>query len=70
MYILKIVSVFLLKFFVFVFFFWIFLVTLRKQKAYVIHWVRLDRFASVEEAFNDGMMRLETLVSRVHDIVP
>ncbi|KAK0604990.1 hypothetical protein LWI29_021638 [Acer saccharum] len=41
-----------------------------EKKAYVIHWVRLDRFSSVEEAFNDGMNRLENLVSRVHDIVP
>lgn len=41
-----------------------------EKKAYVIHWVRLDRYSSVEEAFNDGMNRLENLVSRVHDIVP
>ncbi|KAG5515129.1 hypothetical protein RHGRI_036238 [Rhododendron griersonianum] len=41
-----------------------------EKKAYVIHWVRLDEFSSVEEAFNDGMNRLNTLVSRVHDIVP
>ncbi|CAI9777731.1 unnamed protein product [Fraxinus pennsylvanica] len=31
---------------------------------------RLDQFSSVEEAYNDGMSRLEALVSRVHDIVP
>ncbi|KAF7121440.1 hypothetical protein RHSIM_Rhsim13G0071100 [Rhododendron simsii] len=41
-----------------------------EKKACVIHWVRLDEFSSVEEAFNDGMNRLNTLVSRVHDIVP
>ncbi|XP_009606078.1 anthranilate synthase alpha subunit 2, chloroplastic-like isoform X3 [Nicotiana tomentosiformis] len=41
-----------------------------EKKAFVIHWVRLDRFASVEEAYNDGMTRLEALMSRVHDIVP
>lgn len=41
-----------------------------EKKAYVIHWVRLDRYSSVQEAFNDGMNRLENLVSRVHDIVP
>ncbi|KAJ4725613.1 Anthranilate synthase alpha subunit [Melia azedarach] len=41
-----------------------------EKKAYVIHWVRLDQYSSVEEAFNDGMNRLENLVSRVHDIVP
>ncbi|GKV26192.1 hypothetical protein SLEP1_g35536 [Rubroshorea leprosula] len=41
-----------------------------EKKAYVIHWVRLDRYSSVDEAFNDGMKQLETLLSRVHDIVP
>ncbi|PHU25769.1 Anthranilate synthase alpha subunit 1, chloroplastic [Capsicum chinense] len=41
-----------------------------KKTAFVIHWVRLDRFASAEEAYNDGTTRLEALVSRVHDIVP
>ncbi|KAI5675018.1 hypothetical protein M9H77_05968 [Catharanthus roseus] len=41
-----------------------------EKKAYVIHWVRLDQFSSVEEAYKDGMKRLESLVSRVHDIVP
>ncbi|XP_024180945.1 anthranilate synthase alpha subunit 2, chloroplastic isoform X1 [Rosa chinensis] len=40
-----------------------------EKKAHVIHWVQLDRYSSVEEAFNDGMNRLETLVSRVHDII-
>ncbi|XP_062085151.1 anthranilate synthase alpha subunit 2, chloroplastic-like [Humulus lupulus] len=40
-----------------------------EKKAYIIHWVRLDRYASVDEAFNDGMNRLEALVSRVHDVV-
>ncbi|WJX21599.1 anthranilate synthase 2 [Trifolium repens] len=40
-----------------------------EKKAYVIHWVRLDQYSSAEEALNDGMNRLETLVSRVHDIV-
>ncbi|XP_019233823.1 PREDICTED: anthranilate synthase alpha subunit 2, chloroplastic isoform X1 [Nicotiana attenuata] len=41
-----------------------------EKKAFVIHWVRLDQFSSVEEAYNDGMTRLEALMSRVHDIVP
>ncbi|KAG8488545.1 hypothetical protein CXB51_016272 [Gossypium anomalum] len=41
-----------------------------EKKAFLIHWVRLDQFSSVDEAFNDGMKRLETLVSRVHDIDP
>ena len=39
------------------------------QKAYVIHWVRLDRYSSAEEALSDGRNQLETLVSRVHDII-
>ncbi|XP_009802666.1 anthranilate synthase alpha subunit 2, chloroplastic isoform X3 [Nicotiana tabacum] len=41
-----------------------------EKKAFVIHWVRLDQFSSVEEAYNDGMTRLEALMSRVHDIIP
>ncbi|PWA76444.1 anthranilate synthase [Artemisia annua] len=41
-----------------------------EKKAYVIHWVRMDQYSSVEEAFKDGTVRLETLASRVHDIVP
>ncbi|CAK8574243.1 unnamed protein product [Lathyrus sativus] len=40
-----------------------------EKKAFVIHWVRLDRYSSAEQALNDGMDRLETLVSRVHDII-
>ncbi|KAG4910014.1 Anthranilate synthase alpha subunit 2, chloroplastic [Glycine soja] len=40
-----------------------------EKKAYVIHWVRVDRYSSAEEAFEDGRNRLETLVSRVHDII-
>ncbi|CAN4102237.1 unnamed protein product [Withania somnifera] len=41
-----------------------------KKTAFVIHWVRLDRFASVEEAYNNGTIRLEALMSKVHDIEP
>ncbi|XP_073271347.1 anthranilate synthase alpha subunit 2, chloroplastic-like isoform X1 [Primulina huaijiensis] len=41
-----------------------------EKKAYIIHWVRLDRFSSVEEAYDDGMNRLEALASQVHDIIP
>lgn len=41
-----------------------------EKKAFVIHWVRLDRYSSVDEAYNDGMRRLDNLLSRVHDIVP
>ncbi|KAJ8420323.1 hypothetical protein Cgig2_003598 [Carnegiea gigantea] len=40
-----------------------------EKKAYVIHWVRLDRFSSAEEAFEDGMNLLESLLSRVQNIV-
>uniref|UniRef100_A0A803KRL2 anthranilate synthase n=1 Tax=Chenopodium quinoa TaxID=63459 RepID=A0A803KRL2_CHEQI len=40
-----------------------------EKKAYVIHWVRVDRFSSAEEAYKDGINRLEYLMSRVHDIV-
>lgn len=38
------------------------------QKAFVIHWVLVDRYPSVEEAYQDGMDRLEALVSKVQDI--
>lgn len=41
-----------------------------EKKVYVIHWVQRDRFPSVEEAYRDGMNRLEALSSRVHDIDP
>ncbi|KNA08893.1 hypothetical protein SOVF_158620 isoform B [Spinacia oleracea] len=40
-----------------------------EKKAYVIHWVRVDRFSSAEEAYKDGIDRLEYLLSRVHNIV-
>ncbi|PON63031.1 Anthranilate synthase component I [Parasponia andersonii] len=40
-----------------------------EKKAFIIHWVRLAKYSSVEEAFNDGMKRLEVLASRVHDVV-
>ncbi|KAL8516345.1 hypothetical protein ACS0TY_014849 [Phlomoides rotata] len=39
-----------------------------EKTAYVIHWVRLDPLSSVEEAYDNGMKRLQALVSRVHDI--
>ncbi|KAG9450893.1 hypothetical protein H6P81_010858 [Aristolochia fimbriata] len=41
-----------------------------EKKAYVIHWVRLDRYSSVEKAYEDGQNRLELLVSRVQNIDP
>ncbi|KAE8736033.1 Anthranilate synthase alpha subunit 1 [Hibiscus syriacus] len=34
-------------------------------KAYVIHWVRLDRHSSVEKAYNEGVKHLEKLVARL-----
>ncbi|KAK6145479.1 hypothetical protein DH2020_022299 [Rehmannia glutinosa] len=40
------------------------------KKAYVIHWVRLDRYSSAKKAYDDGIKRLETLVSKVQDIDP
>ncbi|CAN0890111.1 Anthranilate synthase alpha subunit 2, chloroplastic, partial [Linum grandiflorum] len=40
------------------------------QKAHVIHWVQLDQYSSVEEAYSDGVDRLMNLISRVHDITP
>ncbi|XP_074303084.1 anthranilate synthase alpha subunit 1, chloroplastic-like isoform X1 [Silene latifolia] len=39
-----------------------------EKKAYVIHWVRLDRYSSTEAAYRDGMKHLDSLLSRVHDI--
>ncbi|KAL3834853.1 hypothetical protein ACJIZ3_009589 [Penstemon smallii] len=39
-----------------------------EKKAYIIHWVRLDRYSSAKKAYDDGMERLERLVSRVQDI--
>ncbi|OVA06494.1 Anthranilate synthase component I [Macleaya cordata] len=41
-----------------------------EKKAYVIHWVRLDRYTSVEEAYNDGINRLELLLSRIQTTDP
>ncbi|KAK9063384.1 hypothetical protein SSX86_017254 [Deinandra increscens subsp. villosa] len=39
-----------------------------EKKAYIIHWVRLDQYSSTEEAYKDGIKRLEKLVSKVHDV--
>ncbi|XXG75394.1 hypothetical protein AAC387_Pa07g3910 [Persea americana] len=41
-----------------------------EKKAYVIHWVRLDRYSTAEKAYNDGRKRLDILLSRVQDIDP
>lgn len=39
-----------------------------EKKAYVIHWVRLDRFSSVEDAYQDGKNRLDRLLAMVHNV--
>ncbi|PWA90158.1 anthranilate synthase [Artemisia annua] len=41
-----------------------------QKKAYIIHWVRLDQYSSIEEAYKDGIKKLDTLVSKVHDVDP
>ncbi|XP_047945405.1 anthranilate synthase alpha subunit 1, chloroplastic-like [Salvia hispanica] len=38
------------------------------KKAYIIHWVRLDQYSSAKKAYDEGMKRLERLVSKVQDI--
>ncbi|KAK5833233.1 Anthranilate synthase component I-1, chloroplastic -like protein [Gossypium arboreum] len=39
-----------------------------EKKAYIIHWVRLDKHSSVEKAYNEGVDHLEKLVARVQDV--
>eukprot|EP00262_Sarcandra_glabra_P021590 TRINITY_DN9218_c0_g1_i1.p1 TRINITY_DN9218_c0_g1~~TRINITY_DN9218_c0_g1_i1.p1 ORF type:complete len:592 (-),score=88.05 TRINITY_DN9218_c0_g1_i1:186-1961(-) len=41
-----------------------------EKKAYVIHWVRLDWYSSVEKAYDDGKNRLDILLARVQNIDP
>ncbi|KAJ6720558.1 AMINOBENZOATE/ANTHRANILATE SYNTHASE [Salix viminalis] len=41
-----------------------------EKKAYIIHWVMIDRYSSIEDAYSDGMKRLEKLLARVLDIDP
>nr|VDC80612.1 unnamed protein product [Brassica rapa] len=41
-----------------------------EKKAYVIHWVRIDKDRSVEDNYSDGMYQLESLVSRIQDQKP
>ncbi|KAI5574815.1 hypothetical protein POPTR_010G190600v4 [Populus trichocarpa] len=41
-----------------------------EKKAYIIHWVKIDRYSSIEDAYSDGMKRLEKLLARVLDIDP
>ncbi|KQK12367.1 anthranilate synthase alpha subunit 1, chloroplastic [Brachypodium distachyon] len=37
-----------------------------EKKTHVIHWVRVDCYHSVDEAYEDGKNRLEALLSRLH----
>ncbi|TVU30249.1 hypothetical protein EJB05_21859, partial [Eragrostis curvula] len=37
-----------------------------EKKAYVIHWVNLDRHASAEDAYRDGRSRLNVMLSKLH----
>ncbi|XP_031484986.1 anthranilate synthase alpha subunit 1, chloroplastic-like [Nymphaea colorata] len=39
-----------------------------EKKAFVIHWVRLDQYATAEEAYEDGKKCLDILLSRVQDV--
>ncbi|XP_062092515.1 anthranilate synthase alpha subunit 1, chloroplastic [Humulus lupulus] len=41
-----------------------------EKKVYVIHWVWLDRYSSVEMAYEDGMKRLQSLLARVQTTEP
>ncbi|KAF3433472.1 hypothetical protein FNV43_RR24574 [Rhamnella rubrinervis] len=41
-----------------------------EKKVYVIHWVRLDRYPSIEMAYEDGVKRLEMLLARIQETVP
>uniref|UniRef100_A0A2N9HUV8 anthranilate synthase n=1 Tax=Fagus sylvatica TaxID=28930 RepID=A0A2N9HUV8_FAGSY len=41
-----------------------------EKKAYLIHWVRLDQYTSVEQAYEDGMKRLEVFVSKLQNVDP
>ncbi|XP_051121195.1 anthranilate synthase alpha subunit 1, chloroplastic-like [Andrographis paniculata] len=39
-----------------------------EKKAYVIHWVQLDRYSSAKRAYDSGMEHLKALVSKVQGI--
>ncbi|TQD81924.1 hypothetical protein C1H46_032527 [Malus baccata] len=39
-----------------------------EKRVYVVHWVRLERYSSVEQAYTDGVKRLKDLVARVHGL--
>ncbi|XP_054799827.1 anthranilate synthase alpha subunit 1, chloroplastic-like [Prosopis cineraria] len=40
-----------------------------EKKVYVVHWVRLDRYSSAENAYKGGKERLEKLVARLQDSI-
>ncbi|XP_057536350.1 anthranilate synthase alpha subunit 2, chloroplastic-like isoform X2 [Amaranthus tricolor] len=40
-----------------------------EKKIHAIHWVQLDKFSSIDEALDKGMIRLNALLSKIHDIV-
>ncbi|KAI3964676.1 hypothetical protein MKX01_020493, partial [Papaver californicum] len=39
-----------------------------EKKIYAVHWVELDHYSSVQEAYNDGVIKLENLASKVFNI--
>uniref|UniRef100_A0ACD5WFJ7 Uncharacterized protein n=1 Tax=Avena sativa TaxID=4498 RepID=A0ACD5WFJ7_AVESA len=39
-----------------------------EKKTHVIHWVRVDCYHSIDEAYEDGKIRLEALLSRLHSL--
>ncbi|MQL94864.1 hypothetical protein Taro_027515 [Colocasia esculenta] len=41
-----------------------------EKKAYAIHWVRVDRYPSIELAYHEGKRRLNILLSRIQNIDP
>ncbi|KAL5568535.1 hypothetical protein UlMin_025110 [Ulmus minor] len=41
-----------------------------EKKVYVIHWVRLDCYSSIETAYEDGVKRLASLLARVQSPTP
>ncbi|KAJ3704566.1 hypothetical protein LUZ61_008271 [Rhynchospora tenuis] len=39
-----------------------------EKKAYAIHWVRIDQYSSVEEAYEEGKSQLSRLLSKIHSL--
>ncbi|GLT75919.1 hypothetical protein SLA2020_476100 [Shorea laevis] len=39
-----------------------------EKRVYVIHWVRLDQYSSVEMAYDEGMKHLDKLVAKVQNV--